>query len=251
MPIACITGASSGIGKEFARRLDEEGYKLILAARSEDKLKEVQKNCKNECRIITADLSKRDECVKLGDLLAKEELDVFINNAGFGCVEDFDKSDLDNDLRMIDVNVTAMQILFRKVLPGFVERDRGMILNVASSAGLLYGGPYMATYYATKAYVTSLTSAVYRELRSRGSHVKISMLCPGPVDTNFNNVANAKFALSGITPEYCVDYALKGMKKGKLTIVPNTVVRTGVTFGKFLPHKVQLAIVQHQQSKKR
>lgn len=251
MKLACITGASSGIGREFARRLDAEGYNLILVARSENKLKEIADSCANSCRIVTADLSKREECMKLGDELAKEPLDIFINNAGFGCVEDFDASDLENDLKMIDVNVEALQILFRKVLPGFIARDAGIILNVASSAGLLYGGPYMATYYATKAYVTSLTSAVYRELKTRGSHVKVCMLCPGPVDTNFNNVANSKFALKGISAEYCVDYALKKMKQGKLTIVPGNIVRAGVTFGKFLPRKMQLAIVQHQQSKKR
>ena len=140
--------------------------------------------------------------------------------------------------------------LTKAVLPGFIQRDRGYIMNVASSAGLLPGGPYMSTYYATKAYVTSLTTAIHGELRDLKSNVHISMLCPGPVDTNFNNVANVKFALSGIPADYCAYYALCKMFTGKLTIVPTFTMKAGVFGSRFLPRQVLAFMTGHQQKKK-
>ena len=147
-------------------------------------------------------------------------------------------------------SIKAVHILTKAVLPGFIQRDRGYIMNVASSAGLLPGGPYMSTYYATKAYVTSLTTAIHGELRDLKSNVHISMLCPGPVDTNFNNVANVKFALSGIPADYCAYYALCKMFTGKLTIVPTFTMKAGVFGSRFLPRQVLAFMTGHQQKKK-
>ena len=173
-----------------------------------------------------------------------------INNAGFGELGTFAETKLKNDINMINVNIKAVHILTKAVLPGFIQRDRGYIMNVASSAGLLPGGPYMSTYYATKAYVTSLTTAIHGELRDLKSNVHISMLCPGPVDTNFNNVANVKFALSGIPADYCAYYALCKMFTGKLTIVPTFTMKAGVFGSRFLPRQVLAFMTGHQQKRR-
>mgnify|MGYP003199565805 FL=1 len=242
MKLACITGASSGIGKEFAYLLADLEYDLILVGRNTAALHEIADNVAVRCKCIT--------CVKLGKKLRKYPLDIMINNAGFGELGAFAETKLKNDINMINVNIKAVHILTKAVLPGFIQRDRGYIMNVASSAGLLPGGPYMSTYYATKAYVTSLTTAIHGELRDLKSNVHISMLCPGPVDTNFNNVANVKFALSGIPADYCAYYALCKMFTGKLTIIPTFTMKAGVFGSRFLPRQVLAFMTGHQQKKK-
>ena len=234
MKLACITGASSGIGKEFAYLLSDLEYDLILVGRNSAALHEIADNVAVRCKCITCDLSDEKSCVKLGKKLRKYPLE----------------TKLKNDINMINVNIKAVHILTKAVLPGFIQRDRGYIMNVASSAGLLPGGPYMSTYYATKAYVTSLTTAIHGELRDLKSNVHISMLCPGPVDTNFNNVANVKFALSGIPADYCAYYALCKMFTGKLTLVPTFTMKAGIFGSRFLPRQELAIMTGHQQKKK-
>lgn len=250
MAVACITGASSGIGKEFAKRLSKRGFSLILIARNTSAMEELAAALPTSCEIITCDLSDVCKARKLGDSLRSRKISMLINNAGFGDVGPFMESDLDKELSMIDVNIKALHILTKAVLPWMVQQDSGYILNVASSAGLMPGGPYMSAYYATKAYVTSLTSAIYEELREINSNVHISMLCPGPVNTNFNNTANVKFALSGISAEYCVDYCLRQMARGKLNIVPTPLMKLAVIAGRFMPRKMLLPVTARQQRKK-
>jgi short-subunit dehydrogenase len=250
MPTACITGASSGIGKEFARKLSHLNYDLILIARSTDALNTLASHLKTKCEIINCDLSDEKQCLKLSQDLASRDIRILINNAGFGDLGSFSDTSLTKELDMINVNIKALHILTKALLPGFIQRDRSFILNVASSAGLLCGGPYMATYYATKAYVTSLTSGIYEELRALNSRVHISMLCPGPVETNFNNVANAKFSLKGISASYCASYALRQMFHGKLTIVPSFTMKAAVYGSRFLPRTALLKITGNQQTKK-
>lgn len=131
------------------------------------------------------------------------------------------------------------------------EQDAGYILNVASCAGLMPAGPYMATYYATKAYVTSLTRAVAEELRECGSQVYVGCLCPGPVDTEFNRVANVKFMMKGISSRYCVQYALNQMVKRKVVIIPTLPMKLAMTFGRFLPESVYVRIAANQQERKK
>lgn len=128
-------------------------------------------------------------------------------------------------------------------------KDRGFILNVASSAGLIPAGPYMAAYYASKAYVASLSRAVACELRQSHSHVYVGCLCPGPVDTEFNDVANVRFALKGISAEYCANYAIDRMMKHKTVIVPTLRMKLATTCGRFLPQSLYIKIVSHQQKK--
>jgi short-subunit dehydrogenase len=151
---------------------------------------------------------------------------------------------------MINVNIKATHILTKYMVKAFKKRNRGYIMNVASSAGLLPGGPYMSTYYATKSYVTSLTSAINEELREAKSRVHICMLCPGPVNTNFNNVANVTFALPGISATYCASYALRQMFRGKVTIVPTLMMKLGTTVAKCVPRQMVTAITARQQKKK-
>ena len=250
MAIACITGASSGIGMEFAKRLSRMGYELILVSRNTKALKKLAGTLPCRCKIISCDLSDENNCIKLAEYLKTKNLTLFINNAGFGDWGSFDNTDLNKELDMINVNIKALHILTKEILKDFKKKDRGYILNVASSAGLLDGGPYMAAYYATKAYVTSLTSSIYEELKEAGSNVHISMLCPGPVDTNFNNVAGVTFALSGILASYCAKYALSELFKGTLTIVPTFTMKAAVLAGKFAPRKLLIKITAKQQLKK-
>lgn len=250
MAIACITGASSGIGREFARQLSKKGYKLILVARNYDKLKELATQLDTKCLIIVCDLADENACLYLTAQLKKYNISILINNAGFGDIGNFHETSLKKDINMIDVNVKATHILTKELLPMFIRRNSGYILNVASSAGLLPGGPYMATYYATKSYVASFTSAISEELRAAGSRVKISALCPGPVDTNFNNVANVNFALRGISASYCASYALRKMFEGKLIIVPSFKMKAAVMAAKLAPRRFSLIITSKQQQKK-
>ena len=146
MKLACITGASSGIGKEFAYLLSDLEYDLILVGRNTAALHEIADNVAVRCKCITCDLSDEKSCVKLGRKLRQYPLDIMINNAGFGELGTFAETKLKNDINMINVNIKAVHILTKAVLPGFIQRDRGYIMNVASSAGLLPGGPYMSTY---------------------------------------------------------------------------------------------------------
>ena len=249
-----ITGASSGIGREFARRYAAMGCRLILTARRADRLQALAEELHaahgTECRIETADLSRAEECSRLCGVLADEHIDIFINNAGFGVCGSILETEEAREEEMIQVNVAAMARLFRAVVRKMHAQGGGTILNVASSAGLLPGGPYMAGYYATKAYVVSLTRGVAEELRQQHSPVYVCALCPGPVDTEFNERADVVFALRGISPELCVEEAMRGMLHHKTIIVPSAIMRAATTAQRFMPMAILMPIMAHQQKKK-
>lgn len=247
---AVITGASAGLGTEFAKQLAKKGYKLILTARREDRLRSLAESLPVECVIVPADLSKTEECLRFFEIIKDRKVDIFINNAGFGNCGSFLDSDITVELDMIDVNIKAMHMLCKKMVQKMQKEDHGYILNVASSAGLLPAGPYMATYYATKAYVSSLTQAIAQELREINSRVYVGALCPGPVDTEFNAVANVEFALKGITPEYCVKYALKQMSKRQVVIIPTLLMKASTMACKMAPRSLAVKITSGQQKKK-
>lgn len=247
---ALITGASSGIGRDMARYLASKGWDLILVARREDRLIELKRDFSGvNTRIIILDIGKQEDCYKLYDETKDEKIDMLINNAGFGLAGEFISTDLDTELNMIDVNVKAVHILTKLYLKDFVKRDSGIILNVASSAGFM-PGPLLSTYYATKNYVLRLTEAVYEELRRKGSRVKISALCPGPVNTEFNKVAKVKFAVNGISSEMCAKTAIDGALSGKLVIVPGGMLKVGLFFRRFVPEKSLLKIAYNFQRRK-
>ena len=247
---AVITGASAGLGTEFAKQLAAKGYKLIITARREERLKALAESLDVECVVIPADLSKPEECVRFFETVKERKIDIVINNAGFGDCNLFLEGDLQKELDMIDVNIKAMHTLCKLFLQKMQKEKHGYILNVASSAGLLPAGPYMATYYATKAYVTSLTQAIAQELKEISSPVYVGALCPGPVNTEFNDVANVEFALKGISAEYCVEYALRQMIKRKTIIVPTAVMKLSTTMGHMSPRKLAVKITSGQQKKK-
>ena len=249
-----ITGASSGIGREFARRYAKMGCRLILTARRADRLEALAEELRQAhgtvCRILTADLAREEECTRLCKELEGETLDIFINNAGFGVCGSYLETDAAKEEEMVRVNVEAMARLFRFAVRKMQAEGGGTILNVASSAGLLPGGPYMAGYYASKAYVVSLTRGVAEELRQMHSPVYVCALCPGPVDTEFNDRAGVIFALKGITPEFCVDEALLGMMRHKTIIVPSAFMRLCTSAQKLVPTPLLMPIVARQQKKK-
>ncbi|WP_027208282.1 SDR family NAD(P)-dependent oxidoreductase [Butyrivibrio hungatei] len=250
MKTAFITGATSGLGAEFARRYAKEGYRLILTGRRTRRLCALKEELGTECLIITADVSDEANCKKLLEEIADEEIDVFINNAGFGTAGSFLETDLEKEISIVKVNDIAMHILFKGVLVKMQKQGHGTILNVASSAGLLPAGPYMATYYASKAYVTSLTKAVACELKEIGSSVYVACLCPGPVDTEFNMNADVSFSLKGITAEKCVDECLKGMRKKKAVIIPTLRMKVALYGSRFVTQSFVIKMTAGQQKKK-
>lgn len=247
---AVITGASSGIGAEFAKHLAKKGYPLVLIARRKEQLETLSQSLETECVTICTDLSKIDECSHVMEQLKNKKIDIWINNAGFGCCGNISDVNTLTELCMIDLNVKAMHMFTKFALNQMKDNDSGYILNVASSAGLLPAGPYMTTYYATKSYVTSFTRGIAEELRRKKSNIYVGCLCPGPVDTEFNNVAGVKNALKGITARACVDYALKQMFRKRVTIVPTAKMKLAVFFSRFIPTKLNIKIAANQQQKK-
>lgn len=248
---ALITGASSGIGREMAIYLSELGCDLILAARDKEKLEELQKNLTTKIKIIVIDLANEKKIKDLYMITKNENIDILINNAGFGLFGDYEDVDLLTELSMIDVNIKAVHILTRMFLKDFTKRDSGYILNVGSSAGLLKGGPLMSCYYATKSYIVSFTSAIYEELRKNKSKVKIACLCPGPVKTNFQNVADVKFNTKELDAKYVARYAIESLlSKNKLLIVPGFSIKVGLFISRFLPTKMLLKLTYKIQERK-
>ena len=247
---ALITGASNGLGKDFAKKLADMGYDLVLVARSEDKLDHIQNDLKDKVEVQTEvmDLSIKDNVYKLYEKY-KGTVDLLINNAGFGACGLFSQSDLDNELNMIDLNVVTYHILTKLFLHDFVRDNKGQILNVASSAAF-QPGPLMATYYATKSYVYNLSMAIYEELRREKSNVKISLLCPGPVDTGFNDRAKVKFGVKAFTSDYVTSYTLKKLKRNKLLIIPGFKMKLAVFMNRLTPRKMMLRIIYSIQEKK-
>ncbi len=250
MKTALITGATSGIGYEFAKQYATKGYALIVVGRRVERLEQLKSQLSVPVEIIKADLNDENECKGLLEKVADKSIDVFINNAGFGLCGYFLDTDIDREVSMIKVNDIAMHILFKGMLRQMTKAGTGSILNVASSAGLLPAGSYMATYYASKAYMTSLTRAVANELREAGSPIKVSALCPGPVDTEFNDNADVVFALKGISPEFCAAEAIKGIESGKTIIVPSFRMKVAMFFSHFVPIPLLVRMTAHQQKKK-
>ena len=245
-----ITGASSGIGKDMAYILSDMGYDLILVARRKDKLEKLKKQLSTDVKIICLDVSSTYNCTKLYNKVKDEDIDILINNAGFGKFGEFNDIKLDDELDMIDVNIKAVHILTKLFLNDFVARNKGYILNVASSAAF-QPGPLMATYYSTKAYVLHLTEAIYEELRKNNSNVGISVLCPGPVNTEFNKVAKVRFSLKSLESNDVAEYAIKKMFKKKLIITPGFSIKCATKMYRFLPRKLMTKITYKIQKKKR
>lgn len=241
-----ITGASSGIGRDMARYLSSKENELILVSSNKDKLESVSKTLINSS-VYVCDLSNNDNVNKLCEYILKEKPDFVINNAGFGAFGFYDEISLDREIEMINVNIVALHKITKTCLE---YMDNGHILNVSSSAGLMPGGPMLNTYYATKNYVRSYSLGLYKELKKKNKNIHISILCPGPVNTNFNKVAIGTFSIKGLSSKYVARYAIDKCLKNKLIIVPGFKVKLGVFFSRFLPTKLVLSIlfkIQHRK----
>lgn len=214
---ALITGASSGIGRDIARELSYKGYDLVVVARRKDRLIELKNELKTNVDIINMDISSQENCIELYKMVGK--IDVLINNAGFGIFGDFTETDLYKETQLINTNIIAVHTLTKLFLKDMKERNEGHILNVASISGFM-PGPLMASYYASKSYVVRLTEAISKELDKSNSKVCISVLCPGPINTEFNDVANVSFKTKALSSEYVAKYAVEQMLKRKLIIIP-------------------------------
>ena len=240
---AVITGASSGIGREFAKALAAKGCRLILVARREDRMRALASELTVPCEVLAADLSKEAECNRILDIIAGQGASVLINCAGFGLLGPTVEQSLSAELNMIDLNIRALHILTRRFLDLRAEAGTGAVLNVASAAGLLPAGPYLNTYYATKAYVASFTQGLAAELKDMGSKIYVGALCPGPVYTEFTQKANGREWASAKTPEEVVEYAMRKMEKGKTLIVPGAGIRTGIFATRLIPRSLAAKIV--------
>lgn len=244
---ALITGASSGMGRDMAKILSQNGYDLILVARDEKRLEEVKKQLKTETKIVVMDISKEENCKKIYE--ENKDIDILINNAGFGDCGHFEETSLDKDIQMIHTNIIAYHILTKLYLKEMIKKDSGKILNVASIAGFM-PGPLMTTYYSTKNYVVRFSESIREELRRKKSKVQISILCPGPVDTNFNKVADVEFALKGLSSEYVAKYAINKFLKGKFYIVPGWKIKLARIGAKLAPASFVAKISYNMQKRK-
>ncbi len=244
---ALVTGASSGIGTEIALLLDSMGYEVILTARRRERLEALAKRLQNPSKVIAADLTKREECFTLID--AAGDVDVLVNGAGFGVFGEFDRTALDAELSLIDVNITALHILTKHYWKRFLQRGSGYVLNIASVASF-FPGPKFSSYYASKAYVLRLSEALYQEQKRHKNAVSISVFCPGPVNTEFNDVAGVRFALKGISAKEAARCAVKGMFQKKRIIACPLTVRFLRVLSKITPDAVSLYFVSKMQEKK-
>lgn len=252
---ALITGASSGIGRDMARYLAKLGYNLVITSskRSKDSLKSlaIELSKKVQIKAVLLDLSKDNSSFKLYNYCKNNhiDIDVLINNAGFGVFGKFDTTSLERELELINVNIKALHVLTKLFLKDFKFKDSGYILNVSSSAGFMTG-PLLSSYYASKNYVLRLSLALKEELRRDKSNVKISVLCPGPVDTNFNNTAGVSFSIKPLTSGYVSKYAIDKMFKGECIIIPSLTMKLGIFATRFIPYEILSMITYNIQKSK-
>ncbi len=250
--LALVTGASSGIGRDIARELAQKNYNLILVARDYQKLEELKKQLKAQITIIQMDLSNNENCKKLHEEVKNKfgNIDILVNNAGFGEFGFFTETNLEKEINLINTNIIAVHILTKLFLKDMQQQNYGNILNVSSISGFL-PGPLMAAYYSSKSYVLRLSQSVREELKKQNSKVKISVLCPGPVRTNFNNVAGVKFSLHSLTSEYVARYTVDKMLKNKFLIIPGITIKITAFASKIIPSSILSKFVYISQKRKK
>lgn len=244
---ALITGASSGIGRDMAKYLGKKGFNLILVARNKERLEEVKSGIKTNVEIITMDLSSEQNCVDLYNQV--KDVDILINNAGFGKFGKFTEISLTTELEMIQTNIIAVHTLTKLFLADMVKKDKGYILNVSSIAGFL-PGPLMATYYSSKAYVLRLTQSLQEELKKQKSNVTLSVLCPGPTATNFLSRAGVIFKTKSASSEYVAKYAIDKMLSGKKIIVPTFKIKCARFLCKIVPDIILVKVAYRIQKRR-
>ncbi len=254
MNAVLITGASSGIGLEFAKIFAKHGHNLVLVARSEETMKELkshlEKNFGIEVRIIIQDLKYYNAPQAIYDAVQKEgvNVNILVNNAGFGNYGRFQETDLETELEMIQVNITALTHLTKLFLRDMVHNNNGRILNVASTAAF-QPGPFMAVYYATKSYVLSFSEALSEELR--GTKIKVTALCPGPTKTNFQKTAKIVggdlFGKNIPTGKEVAEYGYDSMVLGRRVAIYGFKNRLFATLVRFFPRSLVTRMVRKMQ----
>lgn len=255
---ALVTGASSGIGWELARLFARDGCDLVFVARRREKLEQLGQDLAREfgatTTVLAEDLSDPQAPPRIAGELARRALavDVLVNNAGFGVYGFFAKTSIEQELAMIQVNITAVTHLTKLLLPGMLERRRGRILNVASTAAF-QPGPLMAVYYATKAYVLSFSEALANELAGTG--VTVTALCPGPTITEFQKAASLEqtrlftgpLVMSAATAARA---GYEGMRKGKRVVIPGFPNKVLVQAVRFAPRRLVTALARRIQERR-
>src|SRR3954454_5098752 len=240
-----ITGASSGIGAELARVFAQRGYALVVVARRQDRLERLEQELKAAHNatvdILTLDLEGAAAPMALHDTLVARGIEVhtLVNNAGFGLRGKFSTLPYDRQMAMVELNVTALTELSRLMLPGMVERRRGGILNVASTAAF-QAGPNMAVYYATKAFVLSLSEALHEEVKPQG--VTVTALCPGPTATEFSQLADLEmtrlFKFGSMAASDVARAGVDGYEAGQAVVIPGASNRIGAIGAQLLPRSL-------------
>ena len=240
-----------GFGRDIALNLAKLNYDLILVGRDREALENVKTTIdgKVKVKIVVVDLSNLQKVKELYVLTKNDDIDILVNNAGFGVFGEFYDIDLNTELNMLDVNIRAVDMLTKFYLKDMLKKDKGIILNVSSSAAFM-AGPLLSSYYASKSYVYRLSLAINEELRRRKSKVQVSVLCPGPVDTNFNNRAGVKFAVKALSSSYVARYAVEKMFSGKTIIIPGFKMKFVKFIVRFLPDKFVTRINYNIQKKK-
>ncbi|MBQ5323883.1 MAG: SDR family oxidoreductase [Oscillospiraceae bacterium] len=259
MKTALITGASSGFGKEFAKIFAKDGYNLVITARSTDRLEKIKTQIEMEYGVdvfvVTKDLSLPSAPQEIFDFTQQKgvHIDVLVNNAGFGDLGDFAKSDLSRQQQMIDLNISALVKLTHLYLPAMLAKRDGKILNVASVAAFA-PGPGMSVYYASKAFVLSFSDALSTELKGTG--VTVTALCPGPVNTGFAATAGFKNSLlfSGKEDGKAAQvsrYGYRAMQKGKSVALPDLLCKAAAFGVRLVPRTVAKNVVYAVQSSRK
>jgi len=248
--LAVITGASSGIGQELAIQLAKQGYDLFIIARREDRLKYTKNILSNTSKvnveILSLDLSNLKNCEELISILEKKKIDIFINNAGFGVYGDSTKTDINKEMDMIDLNIKTLHYLTKSILKLMSE---GKIVNISSMAAFL-PTPLLSSYAATKSYVYSYSMALRYELQKNKKPIDVITVCPGPVITEFNLIANASPKMKGLPVSKCVKSIISGIKKNKALNIPGLKMKMMYHLLKLTPRKLKTSISYSIQSKK-
>ena len=253
--VALVTGASYGIGFALATAFAQAGAKVVfndIKQELVDKGIAAYKAEGIEAKGYVCDVTSEEQVNAMVAQIEKEVgvIDILVNNAGRGLFGPFDETNLEDELALLDVNIVALHMLTKLFLPDLKAKGRGHILNVASSAAFL-PGPLLSSYYASKSYVLRLSEAVSEELRRSGSGVKISVLCPGPVRTEFDQRAGVTFSVPGLQSRAVAEYAVTRMFQGRLLIIPGAGMKTVHVLQRLVPDKLLARACWHVQRRKR